>query len=105
MMVVQRNKIVRDTQLRQRLAQFRWLWRGFESIERTQRRADNPRASESAQEFMQRVARRDLQQCPCCTAGRLRVVETFSAQSWLPAPGAPAAAAPTTWPACRGPPS
>jgi hypothetical protein len=67
--------------------------------------AANPRASESAQEFMQRVAQQDLQQCPCCPAGRLRVIATYSASRRLPTPAATVASPPAPPPACRGPPA
>ena len=36
--------------------------------------APNPLARESAEQFMQRVAQRDIETCPCCQQGRLRVV-------------------------------
>jgi len=69
----------------------------------------NPLATESAQDFMQRVAGQDLQQCPCCTAGRLRVIGTFVASRCLPTPAASLAprSPPTAPPsaACRGPPA
>jgi predicted nucleic acid-binding Zn ribbon protein len=64
--------------------------------------AANPRASESAQDFMQRVAHYDLLQCPHCPAGRLRVIATLVASRWLPTPaGLPPRPTP---PSCRGPP-
>lgn len=67
--------------------------------------AASPRASESAQAFMQRVAHADLQQCPCCPAGRLRVIATYSSSHRLPTPAATVAAPPGPPPACRGPPA
>jgi hypothetical protein len=45
------------------------------------------RARESAQEFMARVARIEVQQCPCCALGRLRCVQRMAGQGRLPAPG------------------
>lgn len=47
----------------------------------------NWQAIESARDFLQRVARIDAQQCPCCECGRLRCVQTVAAPRWLPAPG------------------
>jgi hypothetical protein len=61
--------------------------------------APNPVAAESATDFMRRVARIDLLQCPCCGLGRLRSIEVLAALPRLPAPGS---TAPT--PECRGPP-
>ncbi len=55
----------------------------------------NPRAAEDAAEFMQRVARIDIERCPHCTTGRWRCVQT------LPADRAALAAIAA---ACRGPP-
>ena len=46
-----------------------------------------PRAMESARNFLQRVARIDAQQCPCCQDGRLRCVQSVAAPKWLAAPG------------------
>ena len=48
----------------------------------------NPRATESARDFLQRVARIDAQQCPRCGSGRLHCVDTVAALKWLPTPGA-----------------
>jgi len=48
----------------------------------------NPRAIESARDFLRRVARIDAQQCPCCKSGSLRCVQTLAAPRWLPGPGA-----------------
>ena len=48
--------------------------------------------------FLKRVARVDAQQCPCCTPGRLRVVESLAGQKRLPEPCA------TVLPRGRGPP-
>lgn len=59
----------------------------------------NPAAVESATDFMRRVAKVDVLCCPCCAAGRLRVVQTLSGLRRLPAPGACVQAV-----ACRGPP-
>ena len=50
--------------------------------------AINPRAIESAQAFMARVARIDVSLCPCCKAGRLHVVTVLQGQVRLPAPQA-----------------
>ena len=61
--------------------------------------ASSPQALESATEFVARVARIDASQCPCCKAGRLRVVPTLAGPKRLPAAGAGAPLA-----ACRGPP-
>ncbi len=47
----------------------------------------DPRVMESAREFLQRVARIDAQQCPCCQDGRLHCVQSVAAPRWLPAPG------------------
>lgn len=59
----------------------------------------NPKAAESAQAFMARVAAIDVAVCPCCTQGRLRVVATLAGPQRLPpVPGA------TTKPRSRGPP-
>ena len=44
-------------------------------------------ALESARDFMARVARIDVQQCPCCKRGRLRCVATLLGHHHLPAPG------------------
>ena len=60
--------------------------------------APNALAMESATEFLKRVGRVDAQQCPCCTTGRLAVVETLAGQQQLPAPGR------TVLPQGRGPP-
>ena len=61
--------------------------------------AVNPRALESAQTFMVRVAKIDVLVCPCCKAGRLKVVQVLAGWPRLPAPGA---GVPRH--ACRGPP-
>ena len=50
--------------------------------------AVNPQAIESAQAFMQRVARLDVSVCPCCKVGRLHVVAVMLGQARLPAPQA-----------------
>ncbi len=44
-------------------------------------------AKESALDFMARVARRDVQQCPCCQLGKLRSVAALQGQSHLATPG------------------
>ena len=54
--------------------------------------AVNPPAIESAQAFMQRVARIDVSVCPCCKVGRLHVVAVLQGQARLPAPQAEGAA-------------
>jgi len=46
----------------------------------------NPVAIESAQAFMQRVARKDIAQCPVCRHGHLRVVAVLLALKRLPDP-------------------
>jgi hypothetical protein len=48
--------------------------------------APSIQAREFASEFLKRVARVDAQQCPCCTNGRLRVVESLAGQKRLPEP-------------------
>jgi hypothetical protein len=58
----------------------------------------NPRASETARQFMARVSRQEVLQCPCCKQGRRRCVAQFAACCHLPAPGSPTA------PDIRGPP-
>ena len=58
----------------------------------------NPRAQESAQAFMVRVARLDVLQCPCCKASALRVVARLAGCRQLPVPGIIMAGQP------RGPP-
>lgn len=57
----------------------------------------NPRAMESARDFLQRVARIDALRCPCCKTGHMRCVQTLAGLRWLPQPGAVA-------PPNRGPP-
>jgi len=64
--------------------------------------AANPVAIESAQAFMQRVARTDIALCPVCRVGRLRVVEVLVALKRLPDPHARAHA---DVPMCHGPPA
>ena len=49
--------------------------------------AINPRAVESARDFMMRVAKVDVMLCPCCKTGRLRVIEVVTGNSCLSAPG------------------
>ncbi len=46
----------------------------------------NPLATESAQGFMARVARMDVNLCPCCKVGRLQVTAVLQGQARLPAP-------------------
>ncbi|MDD2806841.1 MAG: IS91 family transposase [Elusimicrobiales bacterium] len=61
--------------------------------------APSPVAMEAAAEFMQRVAKIDIDKCPCCGQGRLRAVAVLL-------PEQPATSRP--WlapPACRGPPT
>jgi hypothetical protein len=48
--------------------------------------APNPQAKECAQDFMARVARVNLQQCPACEHGRLRVMQTRPGLKRLPDP-------------------
>ncbi len=48
----------------------------------------NPKAAESAQAFMARVARMEVAVCPCRKRGRLRVVATLAGLQHLPMPGA-----------------
>jgi Putative transposase/Transposase zinc-binding domain len=45
--------------------------------------AASAHAREGASEFLQRVARVDTQQCPCCTNGRLVMVESLAGQKRL----------------------
>ncbi len=58
-----------------------------------------PAAVESAAGFMRRVANVEVLHCPCCAAGRLRVVQTLRGMPRLPPPGVVLRAH-----ACRGPP-
>ena len=60
--------------------------------------APNPRAAESAQAFMARVARLEVMRCPCCKVSALRVVATLTGLRQLSVPGAVVAVQP------RGPP-
>ena len=46
--------------------------------------ASNSLVLESAQAFLKRTAGIDAQQCPCCGAGRLRVVRTLAGPRHLP---------------------
>jgi len=46
--------------------------------------ARNPMAPESAAAFLKRTAGIDAQQCPYCSAGRLRVVQTLTRPRQLP---------------------
>ena len=59
----------------------------------------NPRAVESAADFMQRVAKIDVLRCPACRVGTLKVAEVVAGQPRLPSP-AEAVRRQT----CRGPP-
>ena len=58
----------------------------------------NPKAIESATDFMARVAKIDVLQCPCCRLGRLRITQVLSGRRTLLEPGS------TVWPQGRGPP-
>ncbi len=49
----------------------------------------NRQANESAQAFMQRVAKIDVTVCPCCGSERLRVAAVTLGSARLPAPGSP----------------
>ena len=60
--------------------------------------AVNPRAIESAQAFMLRVAKIDVLVCPCCKAGRLRTIAVLAGPARLPPPCT------TVLPPGRGPP-
>lgn len=60
--------------------------------------APKSQAMESAQAFMARVAKMDVQVCPCCKVGRLRVVAVLLGQAHLPSPHPP------NEPLNRGPP-
>jgi hypothetical protein len=60
--------------------------------------APKSQAMESAQAFMVRVAKMDVQVCPCCKVGRLRVVAVLLGQAHLPSPHPP------NEPLNRGPP-
>ena len=46
----------------------------------------NPQAVESAQRFMARVAKMDVNLCPCCKVGRLQVTAVLRGQPRLPTP-------------------
>ncbi len=58
----------------------------------------NPKASESAQAFMARVAQVDVLVCPCCKQGRLHVTAVLAGLGRLPSPVG------SFLPTCRGPP-
>jgi len=47
----------------------------------------NPQATESAKDFMARLARIDVGLCPCCKLGRLHVTATLAGLKQLPSPG------------------
>lgn len=57
----------------------------------------NPRATESARDFMARVGKVDVLLCPCCKTGQLRSIHVLPGPRTLPAPGHDQAD-------CRGPP-
>ena len=59
----------------------------------------NPKAIESAKDFMARVAKIDMMLCPHCRVGRLHVAQVLLGQARLPAPEVG-----TAEPANRGPP-
>jgi len=63
--------------------------------------APSPPVLEAAAAFMQRVALIDLERCPCCGQGRLRIVAILLPQRTRQPPPPPALASP---PAGRGPP-
>ena len=58
----------------------------------------NPQAMECAQGFMARVAKIDLDLCPCCKVGRLQVTAVLQGQARLPTPSS------VVLPPGRGPP-
>lgn len=60
--------------------------------------AVNPKAAESAKDFMARVIKIDVLLCPCCKLRRLRNTEVLAGQRTLPAPEN------SVWPQGRGPP-
>ena len=60
--------------------------------------APSPQAMESAKAFMARVAKMDVDVCPCCKVGRLRVTAVLLGQAHLPSPVGPST------PPNRGPP-
>jgi len=57
------------------------------------------RVAEPVKAFMARVARFDVDRCPCCATGRLHVSAILPGAQQLPAPGVTA-----VWPQGRGPP-
>ena len=59
----------------------------------------DPRVAEPVRAFMARVARFDVDRCPCCATGRLHVSAILPSAQQLPAPGVTA-----VWPQGRGPP-
>lgn len=59
----------------------------------------DPRVNEPVSAFMARVARFDVDRCPCCGTGRLQVSASLPGAPQLPAPGAT-----SVWPQGRGPP-
>jgi len=59
----------------------------------------DPRVVEPVKSFMARVARLDVDLCPCCGTGRLHVSRALPGAQQLPAPGTT-----TVWQQSRGPP-
>jgi len=64
-------------------------------------RLGNPQASESARDYMARVARIDVLRCPRCQAGKLHVVQVLVGRKQLPEGQRTVAC---VAPASRGPP-
>lgn len=61
--------------------------------------AIDPRVTEPVSAFMARVARFDVDRCPCCGTGRLHLSRALPGARQLPSPGTTA-----VWPQGRGPP-
>jgi hypothetical protein len=59
----------------------------------------DPQITEPVRAFMARIARFDVDRCPCCGTGRLQVSASLPGAPQLPAPGTIMA-----WPQGRGPP-